>query len=173
MLLTILLILILLVLLPTAVAGVIGAPLAITNKEALAQAIKKAGIAPGDKFYDLGCGTGRVLKEVAKETGAEVVGFELSPIYYLIAWFNLKINRVKNYKLYLRNFYQANLSDADIVFCFLMPKTLSKLKTKLETELKPGAKVISYCFEIPGWPASKVIKKDKQLPVYIYQLAPD
>lgn len=171
MFLTILLIIILLVLLPTAMAGVIGAPLAVTNKKMLTLAIEKAGIGREDRFYDLGSGTGRVLIEVAKKTEAKVIGFELSPVYYLLGWLNLKIHRVKNCKLYLKNFYQANLSEADVVFCFLMPRALVKLKTKLKKELKPGAKVISYCFEIPGWQPAAIIKKDKQLPVYIY-LAP-
>ena len=105
MLLIILIILFLLLLIPTAVAGVIGAPLAITSKKQLKEIIEKMEIKKGDRFYELGSGTGRVMKQAGKTT--KVIGFELSPIYYLISFLNLRLNKIK-FKLYLKDFFRAS-----------------------------------------------------------------
>ena len=166
MLLIILIILFLLLLIPTAVAGVIGAPLAITSKKQLKEIIEKMEIKKGDRFYELGSGTGRVMKQAGKTT--KVIGFELSPIYYLISFLNLKLNKIK-FKLYLKDFFRASLKEADIVFFFLMPTPIERLKIKLEKELKKETKVISFCFPVKGWTPYLIIKKEKQLPVYFYR----
>ena len=61
-----------------------------------------------------------------------------------------------------------NLKEADVIFCFLMPETMEKLKIKLEKELKPGVRVISFAFEIKGWTPQTVIKEKQKLTAYIY-----
>lgn len=121
MILNILLLIFLILLIPTAYAGIIGAPIAITSKSRIREIIRLAEIKPDDKFYELGSGTGRVMVVVAKHSKAEVVGFELSPIFYFITLINLKVNRIKKYKLFLKNFQNADLEEADIIFCFLIP----------------------------------------------------
>ncbi len=166
---TILLLVLLIVIIPTAVAAIIGAPLALTRKRQVKDIIKKAALKPGQIFYELGCGTGRMMIAFSKQANIRVIGFELSPLFYIFSLLNLKIHRVKNYELYLKDFFGANLNKADIVFCFLMPKALAKLRSKFEKELKPGAKIISPGFKIKGWHPYLVIKDSKNLPVYFYR----
>ena len=170
MLLTFLLIILLILLVPTVYASVVGAPLAITSKSQLKKIIHEAEIKPKDKFYELGAGTGRVMIAVAKMSGAKVVGFELSPIFYLIALLNLKIHNIKNYELYCKNFFNTDLKQADIVFCFLMPKALKKLKQKFERELQPNTKIISFYFQIPDLIPYKTIETHNQPPVFFYKI---
>jgi len=170
MLVSILILGILILAIPTGYAAIIGAPPAPTDKTRIKEIIKVAGIKPNHKFYELGSGTGRIMVLTAKMSGAEVIGFELSPIFYLISLLNLKMHRVKKYKLYLKNFFNANLKEADVVFCFLMPNAVEKLKSKLKQELKAEAKIISYVFEIKGWTPYTVIEGNQKLPVYIYQM---
>lgn len=165
----ILVIIILVLLIPTIYAAIIGAPIAVTSKLRVRQIIKTAEIKPNDKFYELGTGTGRVIVSAAKFSKAMVVGFELSPIFYLITLFNLKIHGVKKYKIFLKDFFSANLENADVVFCFLMPRTIERLKKKLEKELKPGTRVISYAFEIKNWTPYAIIQGNRKLPVYFYK----
>lgn len=160
----------LILLIPTAYAAVIGAPIAITSKSRIKEIIEKSSIAKGGKFYELGTGNGRVISAVGKLPGVEVFGFELSPIFYAISYLNLLFSGVENFWLKMSNFFNADLSDADYVFFFLMPAAVEKLKDKLEKELKPGAIVISFVFEIKGWDPYEVIEGDKKPPVYFYTI---
>ncbi len=155
---------------PTLYAFLIGAPIALTSKSRIEEIIKKAEIKRGDKFYELGTGTGRVMVIMAKYRQIKVIGFELSPVFYFITWLNLKINGIKNYKLYLKNFFNANINEADIVFCFLIPKTMEKLKDKFIKELKPETKIISFAFQIKGWVPYAVIQGGRKPPVYFYKI---
>lgn len=135
----------------TIYSGFIGAPYFKTPKKAIREILKISGVKPGDKIYDLGAGDGAILIIAEKEFGAFGIGFELSPFVYSAAQLNLFLNGVKKSKIYCRNFYHQNISDADIVFCFLSIHAMEKLKDKFETELKPGTKIISYTFAIHGW----------------------
>ena len=157
-------------LIPTIYAAVIGAPPAPTHKSRIKQIIKIAKIQPSDKFYELGSGTGRVMIEVARKTGAEVIGFELSPIFYFITLFNLKLHGIKRFKLFFGNFLRADFKKADVVFCFLMPNTMDRLRKKFKQELRPGTRIISYIFEIKNWIPYAVIKDNKKPPVYFYKI---
>lgn len=49
-------------------------------------------------------------------------------------------------------------------------QTEDKIYQMWEKEGRSGLKVISYCFEIPGWEPYEIIKKDRQLPVYFYEI---
>lgn len=142
---------------PTFYAGFIGAPLVFTPKGAIRKALRKAGARKGEKFYDLGCGTGRTLIISDKEFGLKTVGFELSPIIYFIAKINIFLNSAKNSEIRMQNAYNQNLSDADIVFCFLSVDPMEKLKSKFLRELKSGARIISYSFKIKGWEPEETI----------------
>lgn len=152
----------------TAYAAIIGAPLAITGKNHLDQIMTLADLKDGDVFYELGSGTGRVVAAASRQAKVRAVGFELSPFFYWLGWLNLKIRGCRNWELRWQDFFKADLSEADVVFCYLMPKTLKRMKEKFEKELKPGAKVITYAFRLHYWPIVKTVKNPNQLPFYLY-----
>ncbi len=70
----------------------------------------------------------------------------------------------------MKNFFNANINEADIVFCFLIPKTMEKLKDKFIKELKPETKIISFAFQIKGWVPYAVIQGGRKPPVYFYKI---
>ncbi|OGZ34012.1 MAG: hypothetical protein A2Y98_00910 [Candidatus Portnoybacteria bacterium RBG_19FT_COMBO_36_7] len=117
-----------------------------------------AQIKLGQKLYDLGAGDGRAMIIAKSEFGASTEGFELSPIVYLIGRLNLLFHRAKGAKLYFKNFYNQDLSEANVIFCFLSPHAMERLKPKFEKELKPGTKIISYSFSLHGWQPKEVIE---------------
>ena len=47
--------------------------------------------------------------------------------------------------------FKAKIGDATIVTLFLLTSVNEKLKPKLELELKPGTRVVSHEFQMPGW----------------------
>lgn len=153
---------------PTIYAFWIGAPILLTPKESIRKAFYYCQIGKGKIFYDLGSGTGRSLAIASKEFGLDATGFELSPILFVISKINLFLSGTKA-KIKIKNFYQADLKDADIVFCFLTPEVMKKLAPKFEKELKNGAKIVSYAFKISQWEPIKIINTDNPGKIFIYE----
>ncbi len=149
---------------------VIGAPILFSPKKATEDALIECGAKPGESFCDLGSGTGRSMLVAAKKFNLRVSGFELSPPIALVAKCNLWLHGIKKSKVYSKNFYHENLSGADIIFCFLTPKAMARLKNKFEKELKPGTKIISYAFQIPGWKPEKVIANGNPGKTFCYTI---
>jgi ribosomal protein L11 methylase PrmA len=142
---------------PTIYAGIIGAPLVLTPKKAIREALQKIEAKKGEKLYELGAGTGRVLLIAEKEFGLETVGFELAPPIFWFAKINLHFNLAKKSKIFRLNAFNQDLKEADIVFCFLNVVPMEKLKNKFKKELKKGSRVVSYGFRIHGWNSEGVI----------------
>jgi len=109
---------------------------------------------------ELGCGNAKFLRAIAKGRKVRAIGYEYSLIVYLQAiFFNLLANR--KVQICFQDFFKANLSQADYVFCFLMPEEMARLENKLISELKPNALVISNSFPFKKWQPEKVIDLDK------------
>ena len=153
-----------------AYGGFRAAPWAPTRKGDEERFLRLAGIKPGQKVYDLGCGDGRMLLSAAR-AGAIATGYEVSLLFYFITYFKiLRAGLRQNCRVLCRDFWRADLSEADIVYFFLMPKIYPKLKAKLEKELKPGAKVLCYIWPIDGWTALSQDKPDGKNTMYLYQI---
>lgn len=157
------------------------APFVPSGNRALKNIFDAVGIAPGEVFYDLGSGDGRVVREAARR-GARAIGIERSlalvfwsRLVWLIASFRYKRGTVSQrprigQAIFLRgNYFKRDLSGADTVFCYLLPEAMEKLKPKFERELKPGARVVSRAFKIHGWtPLQRFQFGKRTVPVYLY-----
>lgn len=53
--------------------------------------------------------------------------------------------------------FKENLSQYDVVFCYLLPRSLDKLKYKFEAELIPGSKVVTNSFRVKGWKPKQIL----------------
>ena len=103
----------------------------------------------GDLLVDIGCGDGRVLREAKRRYGARALGFEVNPLAYALA--RLRTIGMKGIEVRLTNFWNVDIGDANVVFCYLFPDVMGRLAHKLEKELRPGTRVISCNFPLPGW----------------------
>ena len=113
--------------------------------------IRLAAVRPGIRAVDLGSGDGRIVIALAK-AGARADGYEINPL--LALWSRIKIKRAglsSQAQIYTQNFWQADLSNYDVVMVFGMTHIMEKLEQKLQTELKPDAVVVSNIFQFPGW----------------------
>lgn len=124
----------------------------MADKKVVRESLKAAGLKKGDIFYDLGCGKGDVLIE-AEKMGAKVFGCEISPYYYILA--KIRTSKHKNIKVIYQNIENINLSDANIVYCYLLPKFLEKLSPKFLKELELGCQIISIGFPISRVPRAE------------------
>jgi hypothetical protein len=160
-------VIVLVVTIPTLYGFLIGAPILFSPKKVVEEISKVVEFKKGEKFYDLGMGSGRALI-AADGFDLDVSGFELSPVIFGLAKINLFISGVKKSNLHLCNFYNQDLSQADIIFFFLTPPAMEKLRPKFEKELRRGARVISYAFKINGWQEYRILDSAPPGKIYIY-----
>jgi SAM-dependent methyltransferase len=135
---------------PTIIALVQGAPFVPTPMRAVRKMLATAGIKKGDNVIDIGCGDGRLCYLASKEFGAKAIGYELSPVVYLIAKIRQLLWKSKA-KIKYGDFRRHDLSDADHIVTYMLPETLEKFIPKFEKDLKKGARVTSYAFHIGKW----------------------
>jgi len=149
------------------------APYVPTKKKVARQMVAIAELRDGQKIYDLGCGDGRLLREAMKVKDVQATGFEVSRV--ILWWAQLKglFSKAKP-RLICANFFQEDISDADVVFCYLFPKIMLQLQQTFEKQLKPGAKVISHSFPITAWKPTKTIQTRADKPhnflIYLYSI---
>jgi hypothetical protein len=53
--------------------------------------------------------------------------------------------------------FQTDLKDATVVTLYLLPAVNLKLRPKLLSELRPGARVVSHSFDMGDWTPQKTI----------------
>jgi ribosomal protein L11 methylase PrmA len=151
------------------IAGFFRSPYVPSNRKTIKRMLQVAKIKKGEKVYDLGCGDGRIVIAAEKKYGARAVGYEVSFMVWSLAQIN-RILHLSRAKIYRRNFFKADLRDADVVFCYLLPSVMEKLAPKFKKELKKGARVISASFHLPEWKLLKKYPKEPGInPIFIYK----
>jgi ribosomal protein L11 methylase PrmA len=132
-------------------SSLMGSPYVASKKNQLSTILREIPFSKKMKFLDLGCGDGRVVMSVAKEYGIEALGVDINPM--IIAWakFKTQLAQIPTAKYKVENIFKTNLVDFDVIYLFLMPKLLLKLKRKLQKETKNGVLIISHGFKIDGW----------------------
>lgn len=126
-----------------------GAPFVPTPSKVVNRMIELANIKPGQKVYDLGCGDGRLVIEANKKHQAKAVGIEISPLAYILARLRAFASGA-DVTFILGNFMNYDISDADVVFCYLLEGHMQKLQDKFRT-LKKDCRIVCHQFEIPDW----------------------
>jgi hypothetical protein len=104
----------------------------------------------------------------ARDYLARSVGIEINPFW--IFWTRMKIALFKlsgKVNVVWGNFFDQDLSKADIVTLYLLQDTNEKLKPKLEKELKPGTLIVSHVFTFTGWNPQKADEKSQ---IYMYEI---
>lgn len=167
LILSIIVLIFVLILFLTAIAGLIlRIPFVPSNRKTVREMIKAANIKKGDNVYDLGCGDARIIIEAAKHGTNKAIGYELAPLAYILGFIKI-IGTKSKAKILFKDFFKANIQDADIIFCYLTPEPLEKLLPKIQKECKKGTRIISNTFKIKNLKPIKKIDKPK---LYIYEL---
>jgi cyclopropane fatty-acyl-phospholipid synthase-like methyltransferase len=134
-----------------------------TPMKIIKRMVELSELKPEEVLYDLGAGDGRVICYVAKQ-GIKAVGVELDPIKVFFIRVRLFLKKLPSAEVKKGNFFNMDLSPADVVFTYLSPASMKRFQEKFLKELRPGARVVSYRRSIPGW---KEWKKEGEIYLYI------
>lgn len=128
---------------------------------------KLANVGKNDIIYDLGSGEGTALIIAAKEFGSKGVGIEIDPFRVITSKISVKISNVSDkIRIERKNFFDVDISEASVIFMYLIPKAMARLRPKLLQELKPGTRVVTFVYQID----LPLIAKDAKNEVYVYEI---
>ncbi|NCF68298.1 MAG: SAM-dependent methyltransferase [Chloroflexi bacterium] len=148
-----------------------GAPWLPTPMSKVYKMLAMADVGPNDMVYDLGCGDGRTIIAAARRYGARAVGIEIDPLRYLWCQLLITILRLRGrVQIIFGDIFAQDLGDADVVTCYLLPKTNKKLEEKFGQELRPSTRVISNYFNFPGL---QLLREDEEAGIYLYHPVPN
>jgi len=138
-----------------------------TPRAASLQMLRLAGLTRDDVLYDLGAGTGALVFRAVRLYGVRAVGVEVEPLRVLVLLLRRALGRSGD-RLTIRwgNLFDLDFRGATVVATFLWPGAMTRLKPKLEAELRPGARLVSHCHPVPGWTAAE---HDARTDVYLYR----
>jgi SAM-dependent methyltransferase len=129
------------------------APFDPTPKDIVERMLTLAGIQNGDLLYDLGSGDGRVLIAAAKRYKIKAVGFEVDPGLVKLAREKILQEKLEqSVEVRHQDFMTADLSAASVVTLYLSHDGNHALKPLLLRQLQPGARIVSYTFDMGDWP---------------------
>ena len=129
-----------------------------TPQDVVEKMLELAEVKKSDIVYDLGSGDGRILITAAKKYGCKSVGYELDKELVDSSRAKSEAASVKSLvTIEHKDLFTADLSDADVLAVYLLPQQLTKLLPMLE-KMKPGSRIVSHQFEIPGVPPDKTLR---------------
>lgn len=133
-------------------------PYVPTPPEVVSEMLRLADIHKGDVLYDLGCGDGRIVVAAAKQYGARGIGIDLNPERIKEAQENARHENVApQVSFRQQNLFDADFHDANVVTLYLLPSVNLRLRPKLQSELKPGARIVSHSFDMGDWKPDKTV----------------
>ena len=136
--------------------------------------LQVARVRPGEHLYDLGSGDGRIVIMAAREFGALATGIEIRQDLYQQSVARIRDLGLEGRARVIRgNFFEVDLSDADVVTMYLLSSVNERLRPKLERELRPGTRVVSHDFEVSGWRpvvVEEVYEEWRSHKIYLYKI---
>jgi predicted RNA methylase len=136
------------------IAPYVSSPLPVVRRMLLLSELR-----PGELVYDLGSGDGRIVIMAAQDFGARSVGVELRED--LVKQAIEKVSELSlngRVKIVQSDMFKVDLSQADVVTLYLTTSANEKVKPKLESELRQGARVVCHDYEVLGWKPQRVDK---------------
>ncbi len=111
----------------------------------------------GLQVVDLGAGTGGLLRRLAQaRPDARFTGIEHAPLPYLAARLNAR--GLGNLVIERNDLWRRPLADQDVVFAFLSPRVMPRLREKARAEMRPGSLLVSSSFPVPDTPPEQVVE---------------
>lgn len=154
----------------------VAVPFVVTPLEVVDQMLRLARVGPDDVVYDLGSGDGRVVIAAARDFGARAVGIEIDPrLVSRSREYADRAGLASRVTIREQDLFEADLSAATVVALYLTREINLRLRPKLERELRPGTRIVSFNFDMGDWEPAVVLRVDvngRAIPVYLWVLGP-
>jgi protein-L-isoaspartate O-methyltransferase len=164
-----------------AVAGAQGSPPNLgrfdpSAIEVVERMLQMANVTRDDVLYDLGSGDGRIVILAARRYGARGVGVEIDPQLVSSSRENAKRNGVDRLVTFVNaDVLTVDVSPATVVTLFLTREGNLLLRPKLQSQLRPGARVVSHWHDMGDWAPERVERltpgNARTRPVYLWRIA--
>jgi len=152
-------------------AGLVGqadAPFTVTPMPIVQHMLDLAGVGPGTRLIDLGCGDGRIAIAAARR-GAHAFGVEIDPERIADAKAAARDAGVmERVRFEQGDMFETEVADFDVVTLFLLGHVNAWLEAKLRSELRPGSRLVSHAFPMPNWAPTTVEAHDRT-PIYLWK----
>lgn len=133
--------------------------------------LELAGIGPADVVYDLGSGDGRIVITAAREYGARGVGIEINPKLVERARRNaVEAGVADKVEFRVGDMYAVDVRPATVVTLFLHPEPNLKLRPKLQADLRPGARVVSYIWNMGDWKPDETREVNRRRKIFLWRV---
>jgi SAM-dependent methyltransferase len=138
-----------------------GGPFVPTPQAVVDEMLKLANVRKGDYVVDLGSGDGRIVLTAARRFQARGMGVEIDG--ELVDQSNAAAQREgldRLVRFEQRDVLQTPLGEASVLTLYLLPNMMSALRSKILSEMKPGARVVSHDFEFGDWEPERKLTVD-------------
>lgn len=127
-----------------------------TRREIIGNIVRHYGDCEGLNIYDLGSGWGGLCRQLQNKLPlANIVGWEISPVTFMISKF---ISLFGHYSIRRQDIFKMDLSNVDIIICYLSNYHMDKLTSKIINTDKKKIIVYTQGFPLQGLDPIEVVK---------------
>ena len=120
--------------------------------------IKLAVVAADDFVVDLGSGDGRIIITAAKQYKANGFGVDIDSKLVALSNKNAKEAGVADQaRFFERDMFKTDIGKASVLMLYVLPDFMARLRSKVLTELRPGARVVAHDYYMEEWRPDRMI----------------
>jgi SAM-dependent methyltransferase len=132
------------------------APYVVTDNDVVDAMLALADVRPDEKLVDLGSGDGRIPIAAARTRGARGLGVDIDPARVREATANAAAAGVGHRVSFRReDLFRTPLGDTDVLTLYLSQDINVRLRDRILSEMRPGARVVSHDFDMGEWRADE------------------
>jgi hypothetical protein len=120
--------------------------------------LKLANVAANDFVVDLGSGDGRIVITAAKQYKAAGFGVDIDGRLVALSNKNAKAAAVADRaQFFERDMFKTDIAKASVLMLYVLPDFMIKLRSKILTELEPGARVVAHDYYMGEWHPDRMV----------------
>ena len=127
-------------------------PYVPTPQVVVDEMLKMAEVKANDFVIDLGSGDGRIIITAAKALKAKGLGVDIDAKLVALSNKNAQSAGVADRAEFAeRDMFKTDISKASVLTLYVLPDFMQKLRAKIQSELKPGTRVVAHDYHLGDW----------------------